>query len=350
MQGARADARTPGSDGRDGGCVCCVEAVHPCLTIPRPPVFVYRTPTGQLGAVEARGQYSDACMRPIILALLMSAVVAATLAPSADAAVKSKVNYDVRLTLEGRELTAKILDRPNRTRIPPIRRELFGKRTRAACGTSFRRPRRSNLVTTVHRWPSGATSVSFHFDRDLSRRAKWCLIESAGPDGGADLAFVSFLRGEPGRLLGKGRGPSGRWWRLSGRRSARLEPCTSLRTVDGAFGQCFSDDAETEAKLAVVVYRPSCQADTFVYGATARSVKSVNLTLTNGTSVEATLYRRPLGSRVRAQYYLAVLPGFTPVSAVEARDADGRLVGREAERWLEPMRFPTPSCDVAIPD
>jgi hypothetical protein len=266
----------------------------------------------------------------------------------AEAAVKSKAKAEVRLTLDGRRLTVRIYDDPYYRGRPSVGRQVFGKRIRAACGRSFR-PGPKDVVMSTRRWPRGVASLSFDFDRDISRSARWCLIESAGRDGGRDIAGVSFLKGERVRLLDKGRSPSGHWWRLSGRRNARLEPCTTLRTSKGSFSQCFGDDAEREAELAVVTWLPHCPGDTFVFGATARSAARVSLTLRDGTTVDAGLYRRPRGSRVRAQYYLAVLPGVAYVRSVEARRADGSLIARERRR-LPPAHPGDPACDLAIPD
>lgn len=244
----------------------------------------------------------------------------------------------VRLTLDGTRLTATVIPRANHRRTPPLLSELSGKRIRVGCSTSFR-PRRSKPVLRIERWPKGATSASFDLKRDISRRARWCLIESTGKHGGGDLAFVSFLHGEPKRLLAKGRGPSGERWRLSAWRSDRLEPCVRLRVADLGADRCFSDYAEIEAELAVGLLTPSCPGDTFVLGATARSAATVTSTLEDGTTANAALYSRPIGSRARARYYLIVLPGLASVVSVEARDGSGRVIGREriaADTWMRP--------------
>lgn len=189
---------------------------------------------------------------------------------------------------------------------------------------------------------AGCRDPRLRFDRDISHRARWCLIE--GADGG-DIAFVSFLKGERGRQLDKGRSPSGQWWRFLARANARLAPCVMLRTADGGFETCFSDEGEREARLSTYVSLPSCSGDTFLIGATARSAGKVVVTLHDKTTVEATRYRRPLGSRARAQYFIAVLPGRVRARAVDARRGDGDLIARVVGDDLVPRHFAVPECD-----
>ena len=108
--------------------------------------------------------------------------------PPADAATRRATDSQarVRFTLDGRELRARILrDAPRR-----IRRELFGDRIRAVCGTDFAFDQ-GTKVRRTRTWPRGRRRVTFRFDRDISRRAKWCLLEH--PRGG-DIAFASFPR------------------------------------------------------------------------------------------------------------------------------------------------------------
>jgi hypothetical protein len=90
----------------------------------------------------------------------------------------------IRFTLNDRLLTVRVLPRASRK----VRRQLYGKRIRAVCGTDFNfasgvKVRRTRL------WPRGRTRMRYRFRRNISRRAKWCLIEH--PRGG-DVAFVSF--------------------------------------------------------------------------------------------------------------------------------------------------------------
>lgn len=91
---------------------------------------------------------------------------------------------DVRFTLDNRVLTVRVLPRASRG----VRRQLYGKRIRAVCGTSFAF---SEGVKVRHTrvWPRGRSRFRYRFRRNISRRAKWCLLEH--PRGG-DVAFVSF--------------------------------------------------------------------------------------------------------------------------------------------------------------
>lgn len=280
--------------------------------------------------------------------LLLAALTITAVASPADAAVRTKLNRGdgVRFTLDRKQLSLRIVDSPRHVRRPTIRSELFGKRLVIACGSSFRSSRGKTVSKKVH-WPDGALSVSYRFKRDVSRRAKWCLIEEAtGKYRGVDVAFVSFLRSEQRRLLATGRGPSGGWWRLSAWRNAQLEPCLALWSTDDHIGTCFADDAEVEAKLSVTILDSSCPGDTFVLGATARAATAVTVTSRDGTKSTATLYPRPRGSRVLAQYFLAVLPGAAAVRHVEAHDAAGRLIGRDRQ----PALRLSGACGALIPD
>ncbi|HEY1360438.1 MAG TPA: hypothetical protein VGF21_19215 [Thermoleophilaceae bacterium] len=101
---------------------------------------------------------------------------------------------DVRFTLDGRTLTAEVLEQPI-TVGTGVREDLYGKRVRGACGTSFREHNiRRTAVSQLRRWPKGRDRFSFHFRRDISRRAKWCLLEDRT---GGDVALVRF----PGLLV-----------------------------------------------------------------------------------------------------------------------------------------------------
>src|SRR4051812_9785388 len=128
------------------------------------------------------------------------------LAAPSGAAVKTGLDRHagLRLSLNGRVLTAELV-RPN------SEEELFGKRIDAVCSSSFLHARRDRVVRT-RLWPAGKPRMSFRFRRQLTDPARWCLLEHRA----ADVAFVSFLEPEPFRFVGKGRGPSGAWWRLGG--------------------------------------------------------------------------------------------------------------------------------------
>ena len=125
-------------------------------------------------------------MRSLAAMLTACVIVLLAAAPVAAAATRRATDTEarVRFTLDGRVLTVRVLPRaPAR-----VRRELFGKRIRAVCGTRFPftegvRVRRTRL------WPQGRRRLRYRFSRNVSRRAKWCLLEH--PRGG-DVAYVNF--------------------------------------------------------------------------------------------------------------------------------------------------------------
>ena len=241
-------------------------------------------------------------------ALLVSAALTITLAIAAPsgAAVKSAVDRHggIRLTLNGRVLTADIIH-------PKARDNVFGKPIDAACSRRFD-PSLRELVHTALRWPEGTSRVRFRFRRDISRRAKWCLIEHRG----ADVAVGWFVKREKPRFVGKGRAPSGQWWRLAGWRGLREEPCALLRLADLTNPVCFNEMVDGRTTLGVREF--SCDSDVFVFGIAGAEWSSVSALLTDGTVVETKLFDPPSGSRVRGQYFMAGLPQGTDARAVEA--------------------------------
>jgi hypothetical protein len=261
------------------------------------------------------------------------AVVLLAAPATASAAVRSELDRQggVRLTLDGAALTAEIVVTPHFHRSPTTEEQLYGQRVAGACGTSFR-PLRRTFVFERRVWPAGVRRLTFGFGRDISRRARWCVLE--GADGG-DVAFVSFVDRERARLAAKGRGPSGEWWRLWAYRGEMMEPCMRLRTGAGApraFLPCFGDFAEREATLAA---EHQTIADRYVYGPVGRSATAVRVRLADGSVELADLYDRPPGSRAMASYFMLVLPREGPaVVGVRALDADGQTIGRDAvERY-----------------
>lgn len=120
--------------------------------------------------------------------LAVTAGLLLTFVSAVDAATRRGVDSEarVRFTLEARLLTVRLLPgAPAR-----VRRELFGRRIRATCGTDFVFTR-AVKVTRTRKWPAGRRRLRFRFDRDISGRARWCLIEH--PRGG-DVAFASLVR------------------------------------------------------------------------------------------------------------------------------------------------------------
>jgi hypothetical protein len=247
---------------------------------------------------------------PVLAALTVSLAVAA---PSG-AAVKSGVDRHggMRLTLAGRVLTVAIVH-------PRARNEVFGRRVVAVCSPLFL-PRRRDVVVVRAVWPDGARRVRFRFGRDVSARAKWCVLEHRG---GEDIAAVGFIRREPPRFVAKGRGPAGDWWRLAGWRSWLGEPCALLRSRRWGARACFERFADHPITLAAEKLAP-CDQDVIVFGVVSSAAATVRVSTRDGASADATLYERPARSRVRGRYFVATLPEHAEPTTVESLDAEGR--------------------------
>jgi hypothetical protein len=260
--------------------------------------------------------------------LALVVVTFLALAPAADAAVRKKLDRDneVRFELHGMQLSMAIVDRERFTQSPTIESELLGQKVRVGCATSFRASRAS-VVMEVLRWPADSRSASVRLARDISRRAKWCLIEMTGRYVGGDIAFVSFHQAEPGRRLTSGRLRDGTRWRLAAWRGNMLQPCLALRLPNDEGTFCFDDEAE--AGIEASSYVPTCSGETFVLGATSRAATRVEIRLADGATAPAVLRPRPRASRVRAQYFTALIDGPVEVSAVIAYDAQGRAIARD---------------------
>ena len=255
-------------------------------------------------------------------ALLIAAAVLAAGAPAASAETRVAVdrNAGIRFTLEGKALTLSLTGRRERSTVP-------GNRVKVACATSFRRLR-AGLVLASARWPSGAESARFLFGRDISGRAKWCVLEDMD---GSDHATAGFIRRERARFIAKGRGPSGEWWRLAGGRGDRLQPCLVARFRLAADGHCFEGFAEREAGLAYAASIPTCESDVFVFGVTSLATARVRVRVRGAPAVEVTTFRRPAGSRVRARFFMVALPYGSVVQGLSALGAGGTTVGRTRE-------------------
>jgi hypothetical protein len=256
--------------------------------------------------------------RGLLLLFQVVVLLLAVAIGSADATVRSKLSGGVRLTLAGRHLTAAIVaDRG-------VADELQGHRVRAVCGATLDRLRQDSVFTT-RRWPADARTVRFRFRRDVSERASWCLLEDMS---GSDIVLARFFDAEPRRLVAKGSSPTGSSWRMWGWRGVDRQPCAALRLAAGDGSRsCFDKDAAREAQLSAAAHNTGCTGDLFVYGVASRVATVVRITLRDGTTVEASRYPRPAGSRVRAQYFLAVLPGTAHASGIDALDAQGDPIG-----------------------
>jgi hypothetical protein len=126
-------------------------------------------------------------VRRLVAVLLAASVALAVLAvsPSAEAATRRATDTDtrVRFTLDNRILTVRLLRGTPRR----VRRQLYGHRIQATCGTRF--PHDLGVrVRDTRIWPRGRRRIRFRFGTNISRRAKWCQLERRGDD----VAGVSF--------------------------------------------------------------------------------------------------------------------------------------------------------------
>ena len=114
----------------------------------------------------------------------------------------AKVGIDlqagVRLSLDGRELTASVLPwAPNETRT-----RVTAARIRASCGVAYAQvgpegdPRNAREQRTRF-WPAGRDTMRFRFARDISRDARWCRVEDPAV---GNVAFVKFGAAPVGSL------------------------------------------------------------------------------------------------------------------------------------------------------
>jgi hypothetical protein len=153
------------------------------------------------------------------------------------------------------------------------------------------------------------------------RSAKWCLIEHHA----SDIAFVSFIKREPIRFIGEGRGPSGAWWRLGGGRGELGEPCAVLRTERAPGRWCLPEFAERRVTLAAEQW-PACAEDGYVFGVVTPAAATVRLLMADGTTADARVLDAPRASRVRARYFVAALAGATIARTVQALDSTGTVL------------------------
>lgn len=265
---------------------------------------------------------------PLLLALLLLAA-----APVADAARRSGVDRlaEVRLTLDGRHLTATVHSPPGAGSFSFESGEEMWQRSerlRAVCGTTFRplrRSQRDRYVMSSGTWPRAASHASFVFRRDISARVRWCLLD--GRDGG-DVAFVSFLRGEPRRRVAGGRDRDGRRWTLAAWRSDRLAPCVRLRAHGTWQGICFDDQAESPAQLDFTFWDGTCKAGSFLYGVAPEATAVVELVYANGHRERLAARAPAHGSRLRARLFAGELSG-ADVAAITALDAAGKVLAAD---------------------
>jgi hypothetical protein len=248
------------------------------------------------------------------------AIACLVLAPVAAADIRRGLDRDmgVRFTLNGATLKATIVG-------PTVQQRLFGERIDAICATSHRPGPSLRKVVATATWPDGARSMRFEFTRDISRRARWCLLER---DGGSDVAAAEFPRSEPSRLVAKGRSPGGQWWRLAAWRGPHGAPCRLTRFSNSSGKVC----SRPRVALSVSLDVPSCPGDKFVSGLASRRAAAVRVRLGSGKLVESTVYDAPSGSGLRQHPFMAALAGTPPVRSVTAVDSAGRRIAR----WVPP--------------
>jgi hypothetical protein len=124
---------------------------------------------------------------------MLSAFVAVTVLvvpPAADAATRRATDPDarIRFTLDNRVLTVRLLRRAPRG----VRRQLYGHRIEAVCGTGFPDFTAGVRVRRTRLWPQGRRRLRYRFDRNISRRARWCSLEPYRSTN--DVATVFFSR------------------------------------------------------------------------------------------------------------------------------------------------------------
>ena len=248
------------------------------------------------------------------------AIACVVLAPAAAADIRRGLDRDmgVRFTLNGATLKATIVG-------PTVQQRLFGERIDAICATSRRPGPSLRKVVANATWPDGARSMRFEFTRDISHRARWCLLER---DGGSDVAAADFPRPEPSRLVAKGRSPGGQWWRLAAWRGPHGAPCRLTRFSNSSGKVC----SRPRVALSVSLDVPSCPGDKFVSGLASRRTAAVRVRLGSGKLVESTVYEAPSGSGLRQHPFMAALTGTPPVRSVTAVDSAGRRIAR----WVPP--------------
>ena len=107
-------------------------------------------------------------------------------AATADVVRKKDRRAGVTFRLSGKHLTMKLSEQANARTV----KKLLGKRVAAACGTSTTTGGR--VVDAEFVWPKESASVAVDFERDISRRVAYCLVEDARS--GGDIALVKFRR------------------------------------------------------------------------------------------------------------------------------------------------------------
>jgi hypothetical protein len=120
-------------------------------------------------------------------ALPVACLVAAAFAVSATGApapTQTDRLHGIRFDLSGAVLTVTLVKGSQDTQA-----KVWGEQIEAICSPRFGSgtpPRGSVRATQL--WPAGQTRLTYRFERDISDRVKWCLLE----DGGEDVAAATF--------------------------------------------------------------------------------------------------------------------------------------------------------------
>jgi hypothetical protein len=126
-----------------------------------------------------------AVLTPLAVVAAVSIAVAASAAPSP---VRVDRDRGVRFDLEGSVLTVGLVGQTETSS------ELWGKRIRAVCSPTFGyRETLRVAVRGIQLWPAGQAELTYEFDRDISDRVKWCLLEDASGGDIADVQFEVFI-------------------------------------------------------------------------------------------------------------------------------------------------------------
>ena len=126
-----------------------------------------------------------------------AALVAAVAAPGvATAKVRTATDHlaGVRFTLNARNLTLTLA--PQKGHKPPdVRKKLYGRSLRAACGLNGAdaKPVAKGVTFLKFRWPQRTLTRKVRLPRDISATAGWCIVETVAD--GADIAAVDFRLG-----------------------------------------------------------------------------------------------------------------------------------------------------------
>jgi hypothetical protein len=117
---------------------------------------------------------------------------------TAQAATEEYLDRDhgVRFLVDGPVLTVGV--EPQAGQSPQdIREDVWGRQVRVACSPVFIARERTlprGIVISEQLWPEGQLEARFTFNRDISDRVKWCLLEGRDGEDAAGATFEPFIR------------------------------------------------------------------------------------------------------------------------------------------------------------